>query len=164
MSGGWPALQTASDAAYPSGQRNYWKSHYVDDVTDEVVAAIVEHAPRMASPQSSFYIQHAGGAIARGSAATAAFGYRDAGFEFTILGVWQDPAEDAGHIAWARELFAAVQPFATGVYVNNLGVEGAGRVRAAYAPETYERLVALKTAYDPDNVFRLNQNVAPRRG
>jgi FAD/FMN-containing dehydrogenase len=75
--------------------------------------------------------------------------------------VWEDPAEDAEHVTWARELFAAMAPYAHGVYVNNLGTEGAERVRAAYAPATYERLVALKDAYDPGNVFHLNQNVAP---
>jgi FAD/FMN-containing dehydrogenase len=115
----------------------------------------------MTSPSSSFYFQHLGGAIGRPGADSAAFGHRDAIFDFAILTVWQDPAEDAAHITWARDFFAAMQPYATGVYVNNLGVEGADRVRAAYAPQTYERLVALKDAYDPQNVFRLNQNVAP---
>jgi FAD/FMN-containing dehydrogenase len=157
----YTALQSASDAAYPNGQRNYWKSHYLDEITDDAIARIVEHAPRMTSPLSSFYLQHLGGAIGRGGADRAAFGHRDARFDFAILTVWRDPAEDAEHIAWARDFAAAMQPFATGVYVNNLGAEGAERVRAAYAPETYERLVALKAAYDPDNVFRVNQNVAP---
>ena len=64
-------------------------------------------------------------------------------------------------MTWAREFFDAVQPYASGVYVNNLGTEGADRVRAAYAPATYERLVALKDTYDPENVLRLNQNIAP---
>jgi FAD/FMN-containing dehydrogenase len=75
--------------------------------------------------------------------------------------VWRQPAEDAENVTWARDFAAAMQPYSTGVYVNNLGVEGADRVRAAYAPQTYDRLVALKDAYDPHNVFRLNQNVAP---
>jgi len=158
----YAALQSGSDAAYPSGQRNYWKSHYIDEITDAAIASIIEHAPRMTSPLSSFYFQHLGGAITRAGADTAAFGHRDAAFDFAILTVWQDPAEDAEHTTWARDFFTAMQPHATGVYVNNLGTEGADRVRAAYAPATYERLVALKGTYDPDNVFRLNQNVAPR--
>jgi FAD/FMN-containing dehydrogenase len=159
----YTTLQTGSDAAYPSGQQNYWKSHYVDEITDGVIATLMEHAPLMASPQSSFYFQHLGGAIGRQRIEAAAFGHRDAAFDFAILTVWQDRAEDAEHLAWARDFAAAMQPYATGVYVNNLGVEGADRVRAAYAPATYERLVALKDAYDPDNVFRLNQNVMPSR-
>jgi FAD/FMN-containing dehydrogenase len=159
----YAALQSGSDAAYPSGQHNYWKSHYIDELTDAAIARIIEHAPRMTSPLSSFYLQHLGGAISRAGADTAAFGHRDAAFDFAILTVWRDPAEDAEHVTWARDFFAAMQPHATGVYVNNLGTEGADRVRAAYAPATFERLVALKGTYDPHNIFRLNQNVAPRQ-
>jgi FAD/FMN-containing dehydrogenase len=157
----YTALQSASDPTYPNGQRNYWKSHYVDDIADGAIAKLIEHAPRMTSPLSSFYLQHLGGAVGRAGAGSAAFGHRDAVFEFTILTVWQEPAEDAEHIAWARELLAAMEPYATGVYVNDLGAEGADRVRAAYAPATYERLVALKQRYDPENFFRLNQNIPP---
>jgi FAD/FMN-containing dehydrogenase len=157
----YTALQSGSDASYPNGQQNYWKSHYIDEITDAAIAKVVEHAPRMTSPLSSFYFQHLGGAIRRAGVDTAAFGHRDAAFDFAILTVWRDPAEDAEHVTWARDFFTAMQPYATGVYVNNLGTEGADRVRAAYAPATYERLVGLKDAYDPDNVFRLNQNVPP---
>jgi FAD/FMN-containing dehydrogenase len=158
----YTALQSGSDAAYPDGQQNYWKSHYVDEITDGVITTLAEHAPRMTSPQSSFYFQHLGGAISRPAIDTAAFGHRHAGFDFAILTVWEDPAEDPEHLAWARDFATAMQPHATGVYVNNLGVEGTDRVKAAYAPATYERLVALKNAYDPTNVFHLNQNIAPR--
>jgi FAD/FMN-containing dehydrogenase len=159
----YTALQSGSDAAYPNGQQNYWKSHYVDEMTDGAIATLMEHAPRMTSPQSSFYFQHLGGAIGRPGIDTAAFGHREAVFDFAILTVWNDRAEDDEHLTWARDFAAAMAPYATGVYVNNLGVEGADRVRAAYAPATYERLVALKNAYDPHNVFRLNQNVVPSR-
>jgi hypothetical protein len=88
----YTALQTASDASYPDGQRNYWKSHYVDEITDETIARLMEHAPQMPSPLSSFYLQHLGGAIGRPGPDAAAFGQRDAMFDFTILTVWQDPA------------------------------------------------------------------------
>jgi FAD/FMN-containing dehydrogenase len=157
----YTTLQTASDAAYPSGRQNYWKSHYVDEVTDDVIATLIEHAPRMPSPLSSFYFQHLGGAISRTGAEQAAFGHRDAAFDFTILTVWEDPALSAQNMTWARDFFGAMQPHSTGVYVNNLGTEGADRVRAAYAPATYDRLVGLKNIYDPGNVLRLNQNIAP---
>ena len=159
----YTALQSASDASYPDGQHNYWKSHFVDEINDDVIATIIDHAPRMTSPLSSFYFQHLGGAISRGRADEAAFGHRDAAFDFTILTVWQDPVETDTHVTWARELFGAMQSHATGVYVNNLGVEGSDRVKDAYAPDTYQRLVALKDVYDPQNVFRLNQNIAPSR-
>ncbi|HEY2258385.1 MAG TPA: FAD-binding oxidoreductase [Solirubrobacteraceae bacterium] len=157
----YTALQSGSDAAYPNGQQNYWKSHYINELSDGAVATMLEHAPRMSSPLSSFYLQHLGGAIGRAGADTAAFGHRDAVFDFAILTVWQDPAETSEHVGWARDFFDAMQPYATGVYVNNLGTEGTDRVKAAYAPATYERLVALKQAYDPGNIFRVNQNIAP---
>ena len=157
----YTALQSGSDGAYPSGRRNYWKSHYVDEISDDAIATVIDHAPRMTSPLSSFYFQHLGGAISRQGPDTAAFGHRDAGFDFTILAVWEEPSQDAEHMAWAASSSPRCSPIATGVYVNNLGIEGADRVRAAYAPATYERLVALKDTYDPHNVFRLNQNVAP---
>jgi FAD/FMN-containing dehydrogenase len=157
----YTTLQTGSDAAYPQGRRNYWKSHYLDEITDEMIARLMEHGPRMPSPLSSFYFQHLGGAIARPGPDAAAFGHRNAAFDFTILTVWQDRADDGENTAWARDFHAAMQPYATGVYVNNLGVEGAERVRTAYAPPTYARLVALKERYDPENVFRLNQNIPP---
>jgi FAD/FMN-containing dehydrogenase len=154
-------LQSGSDAAYPSGQHNYWKSHYLDELTDDAIATISEHAPRMSSPLSSFYLQHLGGAIGRGTAETAAFGHRSRLFDFAILTVWRDPDESAEHVTWARDFFAGMQPYASGVYVNNLGVEGPDRVKAAYSPATYRRLVTLKRAYDPENVLRINQNIAP---
>jgi FAD/FMN-containing dehydrogenase len=157
----YTALQSGSDASYPTGQHNYWKSHYLAELSDDAIATIIEHAPRMHSPLSSFYLQHLGGEIARCDSTTAAFGHRDGLFDFAILTVWRDPAETAGHVAWAREFFDAMAPHAHGVYVNNLGTEGADRVRAAYAPDTYAKLVALKDTYDPGNVFHLNQNIAP---
>jgi FAD/FMN-containing dehydrogenase len=159
----YTALQSASDAAYPAGQHNYWKSHYIDAITDEVIGSVLEHAPRMCSPLSSFYFQHLGGAISRNGTDHAAFGHRNATFDFAILTVWRDPGVTDENLTWARDFFAALQPHATGVYVNNLGSEGADRVKAAYAPETYERLVTLKERYDPSNILRLNQNISPRQ-
>lgn len=157
----YEALQSGSDSSYPNGQQNYWKSHYLAELSDDAIATIIEHAPRMRSPLSSFYLQHLGGEIARPDRSTAAFGHRDGLFDFAILTVWRDPAETAEHVAWTREFCDAMAPHAHGVYVNNLGTEGADRVKAAYAPDTYAKLVALKDTYDPHNVFHLNQNIAP---
>ena len=159
----YAALQTGSDASYPSGQHNYWKSHYLAELSDDAIATMMEHAPRMRSPLSSFYLQHLDGQIARSDSTRAAFGHRDGLFDFAILTVWRDPSETAEHVAWASEFFDAMQPHAHGVYVNNLGTEGADRVKAAYAPDTYAKLVALKDTYDPGNVFHLNQNIVPSR-
>jgi hypothetical protein len=116
----------------------------------------------MRSPFSFFYFEHLGGAIARVGADDTAFAHRDAVFDFAILGNWEDPAEDDLHTGWVRDFWTATEPLSLGsVYVNNLGEEGEDRVRAAYTPETYERLVALKDRYDPGNLFRLNQNIRP---
>jgi hypothetical protein len=152
------------DAGYPPGLQNYWKSSYLGGLPDEAIDVALGAAQRMTSPLSSFYFQPMGGAIARVSPEEAAFGHRDAAFDFNILSVWSDPAESDEHVAWTRGLWEGMQAFASGgVYVNNLGDEGPDRVRAAYAPAVYDRLVSLKDRYDPDNVFRMNQNIPPSR-
>ena len=84
-----------------------------------------------------------------------------AAYDYVIYSMWTEPGESDRHIQWTRDFAAAMQPFAVGVYVNEMGSEGEDRVRAAYNPETYERLVALKNKYDPTNLFRLNQNIKP---
>ena len=155
-------LQSGSDAAYPPGLHYYWKSHYITELTDEVIDAVIEHGQRIPSPLCSFYFQHLEGSIGQVGESETAFGHRHAAFDFAILTAGRGPEETDSNITWTRELWTAVQPFATGVYVNNLGGEGEDRVRAAYAPATYERLVALKNRYDPTNLFQLNQNIRPR--
>ena len=94
------------------------------------------------------------------AADATAFGHRDSGFVVNIVGIWPTPVDNDKHIDWARGLFAALQPYAHGAYINFLGDEGEARVRAAYGPH-YERLVALKNKYDPTNLFRLNHNIPP---
>lgn len=90
-----------------------------------------------------------------------AFPHRDADFNLAIISRWADPAGLERHIAWARGVHAAIAPFAAGTYVNDLGDEGADRVRAAYGAATYDRLVEMKTTYDPTNLFRQTQDIAP---
>jgi FAD/FMN-containing dehydrogenase len=158
----YTALQSMFDASYPHGRFNYWKSSYLDELTDAAIDTLLEHAADIRSPLSSFYLEHLGGAIARGGETASAFGHRDHRFDLAILAQAADAEGLGPEIEWARALFAAIQPHAAqAVYVNNLGDEGADRVRAAYRPDVYERLVKLKDAYDPENTFRLNQNIAP---
>jgi FAD/FMN-containing dehydrogenase len=96
------------------------------------------------------------------ASADSALSHRDAPWNFNINAIWENADEDAQHIGWAQGFFAAMEPYSTGgVYVNFLGNEGEARVRAAYDPGKYERLVALKDRYDPTNFFRLNQNIKP---
>jgi hypothetical protein len=155
-------VRSASYGAYPPGLHNYWKSNYLNELSDEAIAVVAEHARQMPPPTANFYFEHLGGAIARGGA--SAFGHRDARFDFSILTSWENPGQSDEHIAWTRGFWEAMQPHAAeSVYVNNLGAEGEDRVRAAYAPEIYDRLVRLKNEYDSDNLFRLNQNISPSK-
>lgn len=157
----YTTLQSMQDEGYPPGLQNYWKSSYVDELSDDAIDTVLAHAAHMTSPRSGFYFEHLGGAIARPREQTA-FGHRNTTFDLAILSLWDDPRESEDHIAWTRDFWEAMLPYASqGVYVNNLGNEGEERVRAAYGAPTYERLVQLKAKYDPDNFWRLNQNITP---
>ena len=124
---------------------------------------LAEYA-RTPSVSSLLVLQHVGGAIARVPNGATPYVNRDANFDCFPIAIWDDPAEDGQQMAWARAMWQAIRPFSTGgVYANNLGDEGQDRVRAAYG-ENYARLVAIKRKYDPDNVFRLNQNIDPDDG
>jgi FAD/FMN-containing dehydrogenase len=152
------------DAGVPHGLRYYWKSHYLPALSDAAIVAITEHAWTAPSPQSYTIMFHLGGAIRRRARADSAFEDRSAEHALNIDAVWSDPATDAAQTAWVRRMFEATQPFGAGVYVNFLGEEGEERVRAAYGPEKYERLARIKAKYDPDNFFRMNQNIRPVAG
>jgi len=155
------ALQTMFDPGAPAGLRNYWKSSYLDELSDGAIEVLVAAAGRATSPFSAIHIHQMGGAVARVPAEATAFANRGAAFVSNIIAQWEAPEHDEENIAWAREHFARLEPHARGAYVNFLGEEGATRTRAAYGEATYRRLAALKRRYDPDNVFRLNQNIVP---
>ena len=156
------ALQGLLEPSVPKGMRNYWTADFYDDLPDEAIDVLVDRTSRVPSPVSQVIIQPGGGAIRRVPDSAMAFGSRDAGWNIHYLSIWPDPAADEQNIEWTRELAGAMKPYATGkAYLNFLGDEGQARVRAAFGPEKYERLVALKRAWDPENVFRMNQNIAP---
>lgn len=156
---GW---QSAFDGLNAPGARNYWKSHNLKDLSDGAIDAILEYGSKLPSPDCEIFIPHMEGAIQRVPAAETAYAHRDAPFIINIHTRWQDPADDETCIRWARDLFDATRPFSTGgVYVNFLSDEGEARVRDAYPPEVWDRLVQLKNKYDPMNLFRLNQNIKP---
>jgi FAD/FMN-containing dehydrogenase len=156
----YTALQQAHDPTAPAGLQNYWKAAFLQDLSDEAIDAMIEYATNATSPLSMIGLYQLGGAMNRVAADATAFGHRDSGFVVNIVGIWPTPVDNDKHIDWARGLFAALQPYAHGAYINFLGDEGEARVRAAYGPH-YERLVALKNKYDPTNLFRLNQNIPP---
>ncbi|WP_116949939.1 FAD-binding oxidoreductase [Jiangella endophytica] len=150
-------LQTREDSPEGHAYRRYWKGHYVRGLPDEAIDAMVEHG----AADMGISLQAYGGAIADVPDDDAAFSQRDAAFEYVAAARWSDAAEDAERMAVARRTAAAVEPFSSGAYVNALSDEGAAGVRRAYRPAKLDRLTAVKTAYDAENVFHLNHNIAP---
>jgi FAD/FMN-containing dehydrogenase len=159
----YTALQSMFDPMVPHGWHRYWKSVELPPLTDTAIDTLVEYAPAVTSPKSYCIVFQLGGALARVGEDETAFSQRDATHNVNVNAVWTEEDPDAErHIAWARKYFDALQPHAGGrVYVNFLGEEGGNRVRQAYGARNYERLVELKRAYDPTNLFRLNQNIEP---
>jgi FAD/FMN-containing dehydrogenase len=158
----YAAIQGMFDDGVPRGSRNYWRSGYVDRLTDEAIDAIVAHAGGIAYPLGQLHVHQLGGAMSRVAAGATAFGNRQAGFLMNYIGLWLDPAQDEANIAWVRAASDAIAPYGTGArYVNFLADEGDAGVRSAYEAETFTRLQNLKARYDPTNFFRLNQNIAP---
>jgi FAD/FMN-containing dehydrogenase len=160
------ALQSMFDAAAPHGWHYYWRSVELPPLTGEAIDTLVEHASALTSPKSYCIVFQLGGALNRVGAEETAYSQRDAAHNVNINAIWtEDDPEPERHVAWARGFFDAMQSHASGrVYLNFLGDEGEDRVRAAYGERNYERLARLKRAYDPTNVFRLNQNIRPVGG
>ncbi len=154
-----------SEEAFPSGRRNYIKTNFMDTIDDDAAAVLVERFEGVPSPSSVAAVFQLGGAVGRVGKEDTAFFHRDAGYHFFIGSMWEDPAEDEENIRWARETWSAMERFSSnGVYVNEMGdeQESLDRIAEAYGANTYERLVALKNKYDPDNFFRLNPNIKPK--
>ena len=149
-------LQRREDDLQGHTQRRYWKGHYVRDLPDDAIAALLAHDPSVAASLQAY-----GGAIADVPEDATAFSHRSTAFEYVGAARWTDPAEDDARMARARRSAAALAPFASGAYVNALSDDGADGVRRAYPPAELARLTALKDAVDPDNVFHLNHNIAP---
>jgi len=156
------AHQKMFDAALPHGRHYYWKSHKLGPLTDEVIGVLIDQAEQITSPLSSIPLFTQGGAVARVAEAATAFANRDAAHDVNIVSSWlpEDPEADR-HIAWVRQMFDALEPYSRGVYVNFTSDDASDRVRSAYSPEQWQRLVALKAKYDPTNCFRLNANIPP---
>jgi hypothetical protein len=158
----YTALQSMLDGAAPWGLRHYGKSDFLAALDDGAIDVLVEHAAELEDPLSQLMVAQLGGAIAQPDEDATAFANRDAAFFYHSVLLWDDPAKDEARKTLARSLWQAMRPYASGAYVNFLEDEGDERVREAYRASTYERLVTLKTEFDPENVFRLNQNIAPK--
>jgi len=155
------AWQRAFDPLLTPGARNYWKSHYLARIDDRLIEILLEAAAHAPSPHSEVFVGQLGGATARVPVDATAFAHRAAEYVVNVHGRWLTSSEDDAMIEWARKLYKDAAPFATGgVYVNFLTADESERVHAAYG-ENYDRLAAIKRAYDPTNLFRINQNIRP---
>jgi FAD/FMN-containing dehydrogenase len=154
------AIQTLIDPLWERGVHAYFKATNLARLDDELIERLVELHHAAPGPQCEIHVHQMGQAIAAPGDDATAFGERSMPFVLNAVTAWRDPAEGAAHIAWARAVVRAASEASTGrAYVNFLG--DAGAARSAYGEETYSRLVALKTEYDPHNVFARNQNIEP---
>jgi FAD/FMN-containing dehydrogenase len=155
---GW---QTAFDPLLTPGARNYWKSHNFSELSDGLLDLLVAKAQALPSGHSEIFIAQLGGAQSRIDPAATAYWHRDAAFVMNVHTRWVEATDDAACIAWARQLFDETGAFATGgVYVNFMPEDETERVGNAYGGN-HDRLVEIKTKYDPNNLFRVNHNIQP---
>lgn len=153
-------MQSLLDPLYPKGLHAYFKATNLGRLDDELIRRLCERHLAAPGPQCEIHVHQMGGAVARVSDDATAFGQRSMPFVLNAVTGWHDPGAGPAHQQWARTVIDGAADAATGrAYVNYLGDRGAAR--AAYGEQTYARLVSLKNAYDPTNVFRLNQNVSP---
>ncbi|MCC9175486.1 FAD-binding oxidoreductase [Arthrobacter sp. zg-Y179] len=161
----WSDWQTAMDSTFPPGSRAYWKNASIDRLDDAAIDALVRAGCEQTWRGTGFDIHHLGGAYGRVADDATAFPTRDAPYWLNIYGFWQDPADDAARTAFVRGLAKAVEPFSSGAqYVNFMGAEdpvAQGTAPSVYGADKLARLTALKTAYDPQNLFRRNHNIVP---
>jgi FAD/FMN-containing dehydrogenase len=154
------ALQAMLDPMSPHGLRNYWRGLHLQGISDDLVETFLRFPPAGLGPVSFLVLFQHGGAVSRVDEEATAFSHRDATFMIHPIACWEQADEDDQHLAWVEEVTAAMQPFTTGgVYLNFMADED--RVEAGYGAEKYRKLVDLKRKYDPDNVFRFNQNIKP---
>jgi FAD/FMN-containing dehydrogenase len=157
----YPALNGAFDALYPKGLRAYWKGAFVKDLPDAAIAAHVEHGSQVPEVTCTMHMYPINGACHRVGADDTAFAYRDATYGMVFLAGWTDPAKDAERIKWLRDYYEALAPYSEpGGYINFMQDDDYGRIRDNYR-QNYDRLVEVKRTYDPENLFHMNQNVAP---
>lgn len=150
------------DAGYPKGAFNYWKSSFLRELSDDAVDTMIACFARCPSPMAQLLLEHVHGAAIRVGVTETAFPHRAEGYNFLVLSQWMDPAMTDRCIAWARETYRQMEPFAaSGRYVNYLGDDEPGDAVSAAYGLNYQRLRQLKTKYDPKNFFRMNQNIRP---
>jgi FAD/FMN-containing dehydrogenase len=155
------AHQSMFDPSFPHGWWYYFRACDVAELNDDVIEIMVDYGRRIVSPVTSIALWQMGGAVARVGGDETAFNGRQAGFTFNINGNSESAAGFDEEREWVRSYWSALAPYHTSVYVNFLMEEGEERIRRAYGSAKYDRLRALKRKYDPENAFRLNQNIRP---
>lgn len=157
----YPALNSAFDGLVPAGLQHYWKANFVRELTDAAIQAHLEHGPKLPAVNSTVHLYPINGACHRVDPDATAFGHRDATLATVIAGMWPDPAQNTANIKWVRDYSDAITPHSDkGGYINFMSEDDANRVEANYG-RGYSRLVDVKRKYDPQNVFRANQNIKP---
>jgi FAD/FMN-containing dehydrogenase len=158
----YASQQSLLDATQPKGRRYYWKSEYLPALTPDIYRSALEHSRRITSPHSAVILFPLGGAVGQHPEDFSAAGNRDAQWVLNIAAAWEKPEEDAANIAWARSTWEDMRKFSTGgSYINfQTEDEGVDRIRAAYR-KNYDRLVEVKSKWDPQNLFRANKNISP---
>ncbi len=158
----FPALQSAFDALHPAGLQWYWRADFFDELSDEAIAAHVEHAAQLPTMLSTMHLYPIDGAAHDVADDATPWSYRDANWAQVIVGIDPDPAMAEPLADWAKAYWAALHPHSSGgAYVNFMMDEGQERVRATYR-DNYPRLARIKATYDPENLFRVNQNIEPK--
>ncbi|MGI8552479.1 MAG: BBE domain-containing protein [Dehalococcoidia bacterium] len=157
----YPAMYALTEAATLKGLQHRDRSGYLEALDGEVLRIVVEHLRVSSSPFAMVQMRVFGGAMARVPEEATAFPHRDKRFQVNIINARQDPADAEREHAWTNAFWTDWQPFTSGAYVNFLADEGEARIRAAYKPATYERLVAVKDRSDLTNFYYLNQNIRP---
>jgi FAD/FMN-containing dehydrogenase len=158
----YPVVNTFFDEGFPRGALNYWKSSFVRKLSDEAIEELVGRFAAAPSPMSAMVVEYFHGAVCRVGVSETAVPHRKPGYNLGIFAEWTDPADTDENVTWARETYAAIEPYRSELrYVNYLDADDVGEaVRAAYGPN-YDRLVEVKRRYDSDNVFHLNHNIDP---
>jgi FAD/FMN-containing dehydrogenase len=157
----YAALNSAFDGLVPAGLQHYWKANFVKELTDNAIEAHLQHGPNVPVVNSTVHIYPINGAVNRVAPDATAFAYRDATFATVIAGMWPDPNQNDANTKWVRDYYDATAPLSEeGGYVNFMADDDQDRIKANYKGN-YDRLVQVKRQYDPDNVFRVNQNIKP---
>jgi FAD/FMN-containing dehydrogenase len=158
----YPAANMMLDDAYPRGALNYWKSNFVQDLSDEAIETMIDRFAACPSPMGAMVIEHFHGAVTRVDVSETPVPHREPGYNFLVTAEWMELGATGDNIDWARQTYAALQPYLLQRRWLNYfdDDEASDAVRAAYGPN-YERLARVKAKYDPDNLFRLNHNVTP---